>query len=122
MSRIGNSPIKLPVGVDIKAEGARLVAKGSKGELEMALPNNVSVSVDEGVVKVAPLEKTIHGRSIWGTVRANINNMVVGVSEGFARNLEINGVGYRAAMQGNKLQLILASAILLKWIFLRVCL
>ena len=105
MSRIGNSPIKLPDGVNIKAEGARLVAKGSKGELEMALPDNVRVSVGEGVVKVMPLEKTINGRSIWGTVRANINNMVVGVSQGFTRNLEINGVGYRAAMQGNKLQL-----------------
>ena len=105
MSRIGNSPIKLPDGVNITAEGARLVAKGTKGELEMALPNNVSVSVGEGVVKVTPLDKTIHGRSIWGTVRANINNMVIGVSTGFARNIEINGVGYRAAMQGNKLQL-----------------
>ena len=71
----------------------------------MALPDIVNVSVGEGLVKVVPLEKSIHGRSIWGTVRANINNMVVGVSKGFARNLEINGVGYRAAMQGNKLQL-----------------
>ena len=105
MSRVGNAPIELPDGVDISAVGARLVAKGGKGELEMALPENVSVSVDERTVKVSPLEKTIHGRSIWGTVRANINNMVVGVSKGFVRNLEINGVGYRAAMQGNKLQL-----------------
>ena len=105
MSRIGNSPIKLPDGVNITAEGARLTAKGSKGELQMSLPENVSVSVGEGLVKVVPLERTIHGRSIWGTVRANINNMVVGVSRGFTRNLEINGVGYRASMQGNKLQL-----------------
>ena len=105
MSRIGNAPIKLPDGVDITAEGSLLVAKGSKGELEMALPDDVNVSVGEGLVKVVPLDKSIHGRSIWGTVRANINNMVVGVSKGFARNLEINGVGYRAAMQGNKLQL-----------------
>ena len=105
MSRIGNSPIKLPDGVNIIAEGTRLTAKGGKGELQMALPDNVSVSVGEGLVKVMPLEKTIYGRSIWGTVRANINNMVVGVSRGFTRNLEINGVGYRASMQGNKLQL-----------------
>ena len=81
MSRIGNSPIKLPDGVNITTEGSRLVAKG-KGELEMALPDNVNVSVGEGLVKVVPLEKSIHGRSIWGTVRANINNMVVGVSKG----------------------------------------
>ena len=105
MSRVGNSPIKLPDGVNLTTEGARLVAKGSKGELAMALPSNVDVAVNDGVVTVIPREKNIQGRSIWGTVRANINNMVVGVSTGFTRNLEINGVGYRAAMQGNKLQL-----------------
>ena len=105
MSRVGNSPIKLPDGVNLTTEGARLVAKGSKGELAMALPSNVDVAVNDGVVTVTPREKNIQGRSIWGTVRANINNMVVGVSTGFTRNLEINGVGYRAAMQGNKLQL-----------------
>ena len=105
MSRVGNSPIKLPDGVNLTTEGARLVAKGSKGELAMALPSNVDVAVNDGVVTVSPREKTIQGRSIWGTVRANINNMVVGVSTGFTRNLEINGVGYRAAMQGDKLQL-----------------
>ena len=105
MSRVGNSPIKLPDGVNLTTEGARLVAKGSKGELAMALPSNVDVAVNDGVVTVTPREKNIQGRSIWGTIRANINNMVVGVSTGFTRNLEINGVGYRAAMQGNKLQL-----------------
>ena len=105
MSRVGNSPIKLPDSVNLTTEGARLVAKGSKGELAMALPSNVDVAVNDGVVTVTPREKNIQGRSIWGTVRANINNMVVGVSTGFTRNLEINGVGYRAAMQGNKLQL-----------------
>ena len=105
MSRIGNSPIKLPDGVNLTTEGARLVAKGSKGELAMALPSNVDVAVNDGVVTVTPREKNIQGRSIWGTVRANINNMVVGVSTGFTRKLEINGVGYRAALQGNKLQL-----------------
>ena len=82
-----------------------MVAKGSKGELAIELPSDVNVSIGEGVVRVMPREKTIQGRSVWGTVRANINNMVVGVSTGFTRNLEINGVGYRAAMQGNKLQL-----------------
>ena len=105
MSRVGNSPIKLPDGVSVTTEGSRLVAKGGKGELEMALPSDVNVSVGDGVVTVSPLKKTINGRAIWGTVRANINNMVTGVSAGFTRNLEINGVGYRAAMQGNKLQL-----------------
>ena len=82
MSRVGNSPIKLPDGVNLTTEGARLVAKGSKGELAMALPSNVDVAVNDGVVTVTPREKNIQGRSIWGTIRANINNMVVGVSTG----------------------------------------
>jgi len=105
MSRVGNAPIKLPDGVDVSANGAVLTAKGSKGELSMTLPSAVDVSIQDKVVTVKPGKKDVAGKSIWGTVRANINNMVTGVSTGFTRKLEINGVGYRAAMQGNKLQL-----------------
>ena len=105
MSRVGNAPIKLPDGVDVSANGAVLTAKGSKGELSMTLPSAVDVSIQDKIVTVKPGKKDVAGKSIWGTVRANINNMVTGVSTGFTRNLEINGVGYRAAMQGNKLQL-----------------
>jgi large subunit ribosomal protein L6 len=71
----------------------------------MQVPETVEVKIDDKLVTVKPVKKDIAGRAIWGTIRANINNMVVGVSAGFTRNLEINGVGYRAAMQGNKLQL-----------------
>ena len=105
MSRVGNAPIKLPDGVDVSANGAVLTAKGSKGELSITLPSSVEVNIEDKIVTVKPGKKDVAGKSIWGTVRANINNMVTGVSTGFTRNLEINGVGYRAAMQGNKLQL-----------------
>jgi len=105
MSRVGNAPITLPDGVDLSANGAVLTAKGSNGELSMTVPSNVDVRIEDKVVTVKPGKKDTSGKAIWGTVRANINNMVAGVATGFTRNLEINGVGYRAAMQGNKLQL-----------------
>ena len=105
MSRVGNAPITLPDGVDLSANGAVLTAKGSKGELSMTVPSNVDVRIEDKVVTVKPGKTDTSGKAIWGTVRANINNMVAGVATGFTRNLEINGVGYRAAMQGNKLQL-----------------
>jgi large subunit ribosomal protein L6 len=105
MSRVGNAPIKLPDGVDLSANGAVLTAKGSKGELSMTVPLSVDVSIEDKIVTVKPGKKDTSGKAIWGTVRANINNMVAGVNTGFTRNLEINGVGYRAAMQGNKIQL-----------------
>ncbi len=105
MSRVGNSPIKLPDGVSVSQVDGVLTAKGSKGELSYALPKQVELSIEDNVVSVAPKGKDKFGRSIWGTVRSNVNNMVQGVSAGFTKNLEINGVGYRAAMQGSKLQL-----------------
>ena len=105
MSRVGNSPIKMPDGVSMNITDGVAVVKGGKGELSYALPKQVEVSVEDNAINVSPKGKDQFGRSIWGTVRSNLNNMVVGVSAGFAKNLEINGVGYRAAMQGNKLQL-----------------
>ena len=105
MSRVGLSPITLPDGVTVSLDSKQLTAKGSKGELVVQLSPKVDVSVADNIVTVAPKSKDKQGRAIWGTVRANINNAVAGVANGFTRNLEINGVGYRAAMQGNKLQL-----------------
>lgn len=105
MSRIGNAPIKLPDGVTVDQADGVLTAKGSKGELTYTLPKQIVVSIADNVVEVNPKNKDKFGRSIWGTVRANVNNMVEGVSKGFTKNLEISGVGYRAAMQGARLQL-----------------
>ena len=105
MSRIGSSPITVPDGVQISVDNAVLVAKGSKGELSVPVSSGVDVAVVENVITVSPKGKDKQSRSLWGTTRANINNAVLGVSAGFTRKLEINGVGYRAAMQGNKLQL-----------------
>ena len=105
MSRVGNSVITIPSGVTVSRVGDEITVKGSKGELATSVSNEVVVEISETEMKVSPVKKTVFGRSIWGTTRANLNNMVKGVSEGFSRKLEINGVGYRAAMAGNKLQL-----------------
>jgi len=105
MSRIGGSQITVPDGVSVAIEKTQLTAKGSKGELVVELSNDVDVAVAENVVTITPKGKDKQSRAIWGTVRSNINNAVIGVSTGFTRKLEINGVGYRAAMQGNKLSL-----------------
>ena len=105
MSRIGNAPVKLPQGVTLTQTDQILTAKGSKGELSVTIPSSVKVEIGEEEARVIPASKDKQTRSLWGTVRSNLNNIVTGVSEGFTRHLEINGVGYRAAMQGTKLQL-----------------
>ena len=107
MSRVGSSAITIPADVTLSQEGGVLVVKGKKGELSAPLHSDVSLSVEENVATLAPARDTRQAKALWGTMRANLNNMVVGVSEGFSRKLEINGVGYRAAMQGNKLVLTL---------------
>ena len=105
MSRVGNSPIAVPDGVTLNYHGSELSAKGGMGELSMSVPSGVNVEIADNKVVVLPVKKDNAGRALWGTVRANISNMVAGVSTGFVRHLEINGVGYRAQMQGSKLQL-----------------
>lgn len=105
MSRVGNAPVKLPQGVTLTQTDQTLTAKGSKGELSVTIPSSVKVEIGEEEARVIPASKDKQARALWGTVRSNLNNIVTGVSEGFTRHLEINGVGYRAAMQGTKLQL-----------------
>ena len=106
MSRVGNAAIAIPSGVSVTRNGNEITVKGAKGELATSVSSDVIVEIGETEMTVSPVsKKTVFGRSIWGTTRANLNNMVKGVSEGFSRKLEINGVGYRAAMAGNKLQL-----------------
>ena len=105
MSRVGNSAIAIPSGVTVSQQDGVVVVKGKNGELSAPLHSEVELVVADDVATVKPRRKTKLSQSLWGTMRATINNMVVGVDEGFSRKLEINGVGYRAAMQGNKLVL-----------------
>ena len=105
MSRIGKKPVALPKGVTVTVEGQTVKVKGPKGELKQTLVDYVEPKMGEGGVVVAPREETKRARAAWGLPRTLVNNMVRGVSQGFTSQLEINGVGYRAAVQGKNLQL-----------------
>ena len=105
MSRVGSSAITIPADVTLSNDGGVIVVKGKNGELSTSLHSDVELSVADNVATLRPARDTRQAKALWGTMRSNLNNMVVGVTEGFTRKLEINGVGYRAAMQGNKLVL-----------------
>jgi len=105
MSRIGKHPVAIPQGVTVELANNRLTAKGQLGTLSLVVSNDVSATIADNAVTIAPKDETKRARAMWGTTRALVNNMVTGVAAGFTRNLEINGVGYRAAVQGNNLNL-----------------
>jgi large subunit ribosomal protein L6 len=105
MSRIGKNPVAIPQGVDVQIAGSVLTAKGKLGTLTLNLSGEVTTTVEDGKVWVKPNGDSKRARTLWGTTRAIVNNMVTGVSKGFQKNLEINGVGYRAAVQGKNLNL-----------------
>ncbi|MGC2199082.1 MAG: 50S ribosomal protein L6 [Stellaceae bacterium] len=105
MSRVGKNPVAVPNGVEVQLSGQMLSAKGSLGTLHLVVSNEVTASITDGAVTIAPKNDTKRARALWGTTRALVSNMVTGVSRGFSVNLEINGVGYRAAVQGNTLNL-----------------
>ena len=105
MSRIGKKPIVIPSGVTAKLDGQTIAVKGSKGELEFTAPQEVSVSIDDGAVHVKPAGEDKRSRAMWGMTRAQIANLVGGVTHGFQKKLEISGVGYKAAVAGKNLQL-----------------
>ena len=105
MSRIGRAPITVPAGVEVKVDGQRVSVKGPKGALEMNAAPTMKVEVEAGVVHVTRPNDEKMNRSLHGLTRTLINNMVVGVSEGFSKTLEVNGVGYRAAKEGKNLVL-----------------
>ena len=107
MSRIGSSAITIPADVTLSHDGGLVVVKGKNGELTAPLHSDVELSVADNVATLKPARSTRQAKALWGTMRSNLSNMVVGVSEGFSRKLEINGVGYRAAIQGSKLVLTL---------------
>jgi len=107
MSRIGRAPITLPAGVEIDIGPGRVGVKGPRGTLEQAVPHEMTVSVDDGVVTVTrPTDRGPH-RSLHGLTRTLVANMVEGVTNGYEKRLEIQGVGYRAALRGSSLELLL---------------
>jgi large subunit ribosomal protein L6 len=107
MSRIGKKPVTVPAGVTAKVDGQLVSVKGAKGQLEFLVPDDVSVVHQDNAIKVDPRNETKRARALWGTSRARVNNLVIGVTTGFEKKLEITGVGYRAAVQGKVLQLAL---------------
>ncbi len=105
MSRIGKKPVAIPSGVTAKVDGQKVSVKGAKGELFFVVPDDVDVKLENNEIKVDPRNESKRARALWGTSRAQVNNLVVGVTKGFERKLEITGVGYKAAVAGKSLQL-----------------
>lgn len=105
MSRIGKKPVELPDGVSANVDGQVVTARGPKGELKLAVSDEVLVKMEDGAIRVDPRDQSKDARAKWGMTRTVLTNIVSGVKEGFEKRLEINGVGYRAAMQGKNLQL-----------------
>ena len=103
MSRVGKYPVEVPAGVQLAMTGRTLTAKGKLGELSMELRDNVTVTVDDNKVSVAPNGGERTARMMWGTTRALVANMVKGVSTGYAKTMEIQGTGFRAAVTGPNL-------------------
>ena len=107
MSRIGKKAVAVPTGITANVEGQTVKVKGPKGALSVVLPDDVAVKLDGGQIKVDPRSDTKRARSQWGTSRTLVANLIAGVTKGFEQRLEINGVGYRAAVQGKNLQIAL---------------
>jgi len=106
MSRIGKKPVAMPSGVSAEVEGRTLTVKGPKGSLAMALLDDlVTTTLEEGQISIKPVAPSQRSRAAWGMQRTNVQNLVTGVTEGFTKVLEINGVGYRAQAQGKNLRL-----------------
>ena len=107
MSRIGKQPVAVPSGVTANIDGAHVSIKGPKGELSLTLMDEVSVEMEDAGIKVSPRDSSKRARSMWGMQRTLIKNLVDGVTEGFKKELELRGTGYRAQMQGKSLKLML---------------
>lgn len=107
MSRVGKLAVKLPSGVEASVNAARIEIKGKMGTLALEQLSGVEVKKEDDALTVTPANESLEARAMWGTVRSHLNNMVKGVTEGFSVELEINGVGYRAAIKGKVLTLTL---------------
>jgi large subunit ribosomal protein L6 len=110
MSRVGKKPVAIPAGVTANVEGQVFKVKGPKGALQLELHPDVAAKLDGGEIKVDPVNETKRARAMWGTYRALVANLIEGVTKGFEHKLEINGVGYRAQLQGKVLQMQLGFA------------
>lgn len=105
MSRVGKHAVAIPAGVTVDVKGDQVAVKGKGGTLSLKAPYEVTVAIDGGKVTVTPKSKSQRARTMWGTTRQNINNLIKGVSEGYKRELQIEGVGFKAAVQGKTLVL-----------------
>jgi len=105
MSRVGKQPIVIPPGVDVQIEGRKVICKGPKGELSREFRNEIEIQKQENQIVVTPKEETNQARALWGLTRTLLFNMIQGVSEGYEKKLEIEGVGYKAAVEGDSLAL-----------------
>jgi large subunit ribosomal protein L6 len=105
MSRVGKKPVSVPSGVTATVDGQNVKMKGSKGELSFVAPNEVTVALENGAVSVSPRDESKVARAMWGMSRAQVANLVEGVTKGFEKRLEISGVGYKAAVAGKMLKL-----------------
>lgn len=110
MSRVGKLPVIVPEGVKVEVAGLSIKVAGPKGNLEKTFAGDISITMDNSAVVVKPLNETKHARAMWGTARSIINGMVKGVKEGFVEELEVNGVGYRASVKGQYLNLTLGKS------------
>ena len=102
MSRVGKHPVPVPQGVTVQVAAHKVTAKGKKGELSLDVADDVDVKFENNLITVTPRNDSKRARTMWGTARANIANLVKGAADGFNKRLEIQGVGYRAAVEGNK--------------------
>lgn len=106
MSRVGNKPVELPDGVDVEVQGNAVTVKGSKGQLNRSFNERIGFDIDNGTVSVTRPDDTRESRALHGLSRALLANMVTGVSDGYRKELEIQGVGYRASLKGNDIELL----------------
>jgi large subunit ribosomal protein L6 len=107
MSRLGKLPVQIPSGVEVTCTNGVLTVKGPKGTLTRRVTDDVTIVIADNTVTLTPKEGSDNARALWGTYAAHLKNMLVGVTEGFAKKLEIEGVGYRAEAQGNKIKMLL---------------
>lgn len=105
MSRVGKQPISIPDGVTVEVSGQTVKVKGAKGESDYTFPACIAVAVEDSSVTVSRTDESKHGKAMFGTVRSLINNMIIGVSQGYKKDLAIEGVGYKAQMKGQEIVL-----------------